>query len=213
VGIMLQPKSHLEDATSTYRLWAADNGCFAQGADFDTDAWWEWVRSLPDSPTRFGCRGSAYESRLMVRGTDTPVPFGCLFVVAPDVVGDANATWERSAPWLAKVRRAGYPVALVAQDGAEDHAAMWDEIDAWDTVFIGGTDEWKLSTWAHEVAHAAQRSAKWVHVGRVNSWRRLARVAAWDTDSVDGTYLRFGPTVNGRTLLRWLDRLATPSLF
>ena len=213
VGLMLQPRSHLEEAVLAYRLWAADNGCFAQGESFEADAWWRWVCSLPDSPTRFGCRGSAYESRLMVRGVDTVAPFGCLFVVAPDVVGDARATWERSAPWLAKVRKAGYPVALVAQDGAEEHAAMWDEIDAWDALFIGGTDDWKLSSWARAVAHEAHLSAKWVHVGRVNSWRRLSRLAAWDVDSVDGTYLRFGPTVNGRTLHQWLDRLATPSLF
>ena len=35
---------------------------------------------------------------------------------------------------------------------------------------------------------------KWVHVGRVNSWRRLDLVASWDVDSVDGTNLAFAPT-------------------
>ena len=39
---------------------------------------------------------------------------------------------------------------------------------------------------------------KWVHVGRVNSWRRLDLVASWNVDSVDGTYLAFASQLNGR---------------
>ena len=50
---------------------------------------------------------------------------------------------------------------------------------------------------------------KWVHVGRVNSWRRLDLVASWDVDSVDGTYLAFGPDANGARLATWLRRLRT----
>jgi hypothetical protein len=50
---------------------------------------------------------------------------------------------------------------------------------------------------------------KWVHVGRLNSWRRLDLVASWDVDSVDGTYLAFAPNANGARLATWLRRLHT----
>ncbi len=50
---------------------------------------------------------------------------------------------------------------------------------------------------------------KWVHVGGVNSWRRLELVAGWDVDSVDATYLAFAPDANGRRLSCWLRRLDT----
>ena len=44
--------------------------------------------------------------------------------------------------------------------------------------------------------------------GRVNSRRRLRRLAG-HVDSVDGTYLAFGPDRNIVRLVRWLDELAT----
>jgi len=63
VGLLIQPDTHLEAKALKYRLWAADNGCFAKGAAFDTDAWVSWVASLRSvTAARFGCAGSAYES-------------------------------------------------------------------------------------------------------------------------------------------------------
>lgn len=51
-------------------------------------------------------------------------------------------------------------------------------------------------------------------MGRVNSGRRL-RTAAWfGADSVDGTYLAFGPDTNLPRIQGWLDHLRTnPTLF
>ncbi len=208
VGPLIQPDSHLEAKALGYRLWAADNGCFAKGASFDTDSWFSWVASLPSvTAARFGCAGAAYESRLMSPGTECPGASGCLFVVAPDVLGDAEATWRRSEPWFDLVRSLGFPVALVAQDGAESHAAMWDEAERWDCLFLGGSTTGKLSEDARSCVHEAQVSAKWTHTGRVNSLRRLRTAAAWDLDSVDGTYLRFGPSANGCRLRGWLEHV------
>jgi hypothetical protein len=48
-------------------------------------------------------------------------------------------------------------------------------------------------------------------MGRVNSRRRLRLAAEWHVDSVDGTYLAFGPTVNSARLTSWLGELADPS--
>jgi len=218
VGVLLQPESHLEGRVADHRVWAADNGCFAKGSSFDANAWFSWVSELPRiTAAHFGCSGSDYESRLMNVGVGELEPYGCLFVVAPDVVGDAERTWERSAPWFERIRSLGFPVALVAQDGAEAHAPMWDEVDAWDCLFIGGSTDWKLSSAARDCVREAHLSAKWCHMGRVNSLRRLRIAAAWNVDSVDGTFLRCAPRANVPRMKRWLDCIeadaAVPRLF
>jgi hypothetical protein len=110
----------------------------------------------------------------------------CAFATAPDVLSDAKATWERSAPTFDAIRAAGYKAALVAQNGIEDMSIEWDAFDA---IFIGGDTAWKLSRHAQTVCAEAKRRGKWVHMGRVNSQKRLE--LAWDfgCDSVDGNYL------------------------
>jgi hypothetical protein len=208
VGLLLQPGSGLRARASRYRLWAADNGCFRQGDAFDAHAWFRWVLTLPPPGARWGNHGMDFESRTTVPGRGDPEWRGCLFVVAPDVVADAARTWERSAPWFALVREAGYPVALVAQDGAEAFAPMWDECDSWDALFVGGSTGWKLSEDARSCVREAQLLAKWVHMGRVNSRRRLRLAAAWDLDSVDGTCLAYAPQANSARLGDWLAELA-----
>ena len=207
VGLLLQPGSGLRAKAAGYRLWAADNGCFSQGERFDAESWFRWVQTLPRPDVRWGNHGLDTECRLMVEGREKPAWRGCLFVVAPDVVADAKATWERSARWLAKVRTAGFPVALVAQDGAEEFTPMWDECDLWDALFVGGSTEWKLGEDAHDCVHEAHLRSKWVHMGRVNSLRRLRIAAAWDVDSVDGTVLAYGPSANSARLVDWLEEL------
>lgn len=154
--------------------WCADNGCFSDR--WDEGKWWAF---LTDNAHRAD---------------------SCLFAVAPDVVGDAAATLEKSAPWLPQIRALGYPVAFVAQDGLEVLPVPWDDFDA---LFIGGSTEWKLGHHAREIAAEAKRRGKWVHMGRVNSERRFRYAAAIGCDSADGTYLTFGPDVNLPKLLSW----------
>ena len=156
--------------------WCADNGCFS--SRFEEGHWWAWLK-----------RHSADAG-------------SCMFATAPDVVGDALATWERSAPWLPRIRALGYPVALVGQDGMEDMPVPWDEFDA---LFIGGSTEWKLGPEAAVLADEARGRGKWVHMGRVNSRKRLKYAESIGCDSADGTYLTFGPSVNLPRLARWFD--------
>lgn len=59
---------------------------------------------------------------------------------------------------------------------------------------------------------AAKRIGKWVHMGRVNSGKRYRYAEAIGCDSVDGSYLRFGPDTNLPKLLSWV-RSSQPSLF
>ena len=109
---------------------------------------------------------------------------GCLFVVCPDVVADARATLARFGEWALEVRASGQPVAFVGQDGAEDLDLPWDDFDAW---FIGGSTGWKLSQASADLVAQAKRRGLHVHMGRVNSMRRLRAAVDMGCDSCDGS--------------------------
>lgn len=160
--------------------WAADNACFAKGDDFDADAWLSWLDVI------------------------RPHQDAALFAVLPDVVGDANATLKRSAPFVDAVRELGYEPALVAQEGIASSQVPWNDLGA---IFIGGkTEAFKFGE-GLDVANEARRRGLWTHMGRVNSFRRLRSATLSGIDSVDGTYLTFGPDKNLPKLLAWLDWL------
>jgi hypothetical protein len=53
-----------------------------------------------------------------------------------------------------------------------------------------------MSENAEAVIRRAQALGKWVHVGRVNTIRRIRRFQRMGVDSVDGTCLCYGPTKN-----------------
>lgn len=113
----------------------------------------------------------------------------CLWVVCPDVVADALATIRQFGQWYEEMRSVGVPLAFVGQDGAENLDLPWDAFDAW---FIGGSTAWKLSRASADLAAEAKRRGKWVHMGRVNSMRRLRIALRFGCDSCDGSsYSRF----------------------
>ena len=62
----------------------------------------------------------------------------------------------------------------------------WDEFDC---LFIGGDDAFKESGLIRRTCREAKRRHKWVHMGRVNSLRRMLIALDFGVDSVDGTYL------------------------
>lgn len=65
--------------------------------------------------------------------------------------------------------------------------------------------EWKLGRAAALLTQEAKRRGKPVHMGRVNSRRRLRYAASIGCDTADGTYLLFGPRgVNLPKLLSWV---------
>jgi hypothetical protein len=132
----------------------------------------------------------------------------CAFATAPDVVGDAAATLTRSTPMLARIRDAGYPVALVAQDGLEHLPIPWNDIDA---IFLGGSTKWKLGSATAVLAAEARARGLTVHMGRVNSQRRVRYAASIGCHSADGTFLAYGPDRNLPTLLGWLRTVAPES--
>lgn len=118
-----------------------------------------------------------------------------LFFPPPDVVGDARATRERFDEWEPIVREHGLRVAYVLQDGP-DHDKVeppWDRMDA---LFIGGkSDRWKVGPFVRAVVRKAKALGKWVHMGRVNSVKRVRTAYLMGCDSVDGSGLgRFADT-------------------
>lgn len=163
--------------------YCADNGVYGKGWPGEA-RWFEWVRSLPVDR--------------------------CRFVVAPDVVADAAATRERSVPWLDRIRAEGLPVAYAAQDGEHPASVPWSGIDV---LFLGGSTAWKLGDDARALAFAAVGRGVLVHMGRVNSARRLRYAKTIGCASADGTFLAFGPDKNLPRLERWLHDVAQPTLF
>lgn len=180
LGLMNTPKNGYVIRSGW--VWAADNGCYGKGYPGD-DAWVKWLNTFTAEQ----------------RST-------CLFATAPDVVGDGVTSLARSVPWLPIIRSLGFPAALVTQDGMTPDEVPWAAVD-W--LFIGGTDAHKLGPEAKALIAAAKTHGKQVHVGRVNSQRRFLTMAALGADSVDGTFLGFGPSRNLPQLLAWQRHLDT----
>ncbi|MYY03080.1 hypothetical protein GT035_12905 [Streptomyces sp. SID4913] len=161
------------------QVWGADNGCFGRGYPGDDG----YLRFLDE----YGDRAK-----------------DCLFATAPDVVGDAAKTLPRSLPFLPEIRKRGYPAALVGQNGLEGLVVPWDDFDV---LFLGGDTEWKLGSHARALTAEARRRGKWVHMGRVNSYKRLKYAHDIGCQSADGTYVAFGPDINLPKCLAWVRRV------
>ena len=106
----------------------------------------------------------------------------CRFVAVPDVVGSARRTLEAFDYWFPLLVH--WPLALVCQDGQQDHDIPWEHIDA---IFIGGSTEWKTSEHSIACIKTAKLMDKWVHVGRVNTPDRFQWCIDHGVDSVDGS--------------------------
>ncbi len=120
-----------------------------------------------------------------------------IWATVPDVVADAKATIERWAEWAPRVRSYGFPCAFVVQDGMNREHVPADV----DLIFVGGSTEWKWSTLASWCAWFRR-----VHVGRVNSLRRLIDCDERGVESVDGTGWFRGDIIQGRELIQYVAR-------
>ena len=81
---------------------------------------------------------------------------------------------------------------MAAQDGLEK--IKWAvKFLPYDCLFIGGSTEWKMGSGADQCIKIAKSRGKWVHVGRVNSQKRIRHFKLVGVDSVDGTSLTYAP--------------------
>jgi hypothetical protein len=143
---------------------------------------------------------SAFDERAYMRMlSEIAGKFGCLFVTAPDVVGNARYTLISFLRWHKIIRAYRLPVGYVAQNGQENLFTPWD---AFDCLFIGGDTAWKLGAAAAGLAVEAKRRNKHVHIGRVNSNRRINWVEDFHlADTMDGTgYAKFSNSMIPRAL-------------
>jgi hypothetical protein len=180
VGMMLSPAS--TKPVPPGMPWAADNGAFLGNYPGDA-AYLRWL----DSQTREGC----------------------LFAVAPDVVGDARATWARSAPLLPRIRALGFPACLAAQNGWDAAIVDWSLVDA---ALLGGDDHFKLGNEGRRAAADAVAHGKHLHMGRANSRVRLHYAAGLGCRSADGTTIRFNPGRYVPEIRRWVAGVNAPRL-
>jgi len=187
----------------------------------DNGAFSEFTGNAPFSEEKF----FALLDKVAAAGLQDKVQF----VVVPDKVGDWKGTNERWEEFNERVRAYGMPLAYVGQDGIEQHVDQipWDDFDVF---FIGGSTPWKLGydpKGAYEdfnrptdaelmkagylkaqgdLIKEAQRRGKRVHMGRVNSWKRM-EVANYgvQVDSTDGNFIGAAPDNNLPIVMSWLE--------
>lgn len=181
LGRLVQPREYSAIRATAARgiPWAADNDAFN---GFDAAAAARFERMLD-----------------VIAG----VP-GCRFVACPDVVGEAGLTDLLFEEWMPTIRRHGLPVAYVVQENGPECASRgvpWKAIDA---LFIGcASDREKLGERVRRLISEARDRGLWVHMGRVNTARRIAYANELGCHSIDGTkwvrwrntYMREGLTL------------------
>lgn len=118
---------------------------------------------------------------------------GADFVIAPDVVAGGYRSLALSLSWVPTLRACSL-VLVPVQDGMA-YEVVAPYIDEWTGIFVGGSTEWKLATMAEWGRVARERDA-YMHVGRVNTVRRIQACQLAGAHSFDGTSVtRFPPSL------------------
>lgn len=182
-GILTSYKHGIAAGVSAGLQWAADLGALSGP---------EYVKRYnPEESLPWLERMSPYRST-------------CLFVTVPDHVGDAKRTLEE----FSRISFPNWPLALVAQDGLED--LDFPPADTWAALFIGGSNEWKMSDSALDCITRAQEIGKHVHIGRVNRFRRYKHFRSLEGSegfTCDGTYTRYA---KDEALENWARYMEAP---
>lgn len=182
-GVLVTPWSgnRVEEISKSGRLWAADNSAYSA---WDKERFWKMLARI----------NHADRSRL-------------LWVACPDVVSDAQATINRWLEWFPQFDYLGLPAAFVGQDGLENirDQIPWNEMRAF---FIGGSTEWKLSEAAMLLGKEAKARGKLLHVGRVNSEKRIRHMLEMNADTIDGRSFSAWPDKKIPKGLKWIKRQA-----
>lgn len=128
-------------------------------------------------------RGEPFDASAFERAVDM-LGEGADWTVIPDIVAGGLASLDFSLAWLDRLsgcRR----LLLAVQDGMTPDLVR-PLLSQRIGVFVGGTTEWKLAT-AMEWGQLAHHVGCHMHVGRVNTVRRIRLCAAAGADSFDGT--------------------------
>jgi hypothetical protein len=107
------------------------------------------------------------------------------FIVLPDIVAGGMQSLDFSMKWRARLGKPFGLQLIAVQDGMEPDA-IEPIIDSGLGIFIGGTTEWKeqsMFAWGK----FARGKGIYLHVGRVNSVRRIHLCGAAGAQSFDGS--------------------------
>lgn len=167
-----------------WRLLVSARGCLRnEGFPYalDNGAWTAYTQGQP------------FDERAFVRalrklGADAD------WTVLPDIVAGGSASLEMSLRWMRDVLSESPRALLAVQDGMSEgdvRPFVGERVG----IFIGGSTEWKIRTMPAWGALGAELGC-WVHVGRVNTARRIALCHAANATSFDGTSAsRFAKTI------------------
>lgn len=115
----------------------------------------------------------------------TKIDYDPDWAIVPDVVADADRTFEWWDKWTPRVKSYGFKLALAVQNGMTPELVKKLRPKP-EVIFVGGTTEWKWQTvrlWCKNFPR--------VHVGRVNTHKNLWRAHQAGAESTDGTGWRF----------------------
>lgn len=138
-----------------------------------------------------------------IKGSD------CKFVACPDKVCDDVVTLKLFHVWQPIIKKYNLPVALVLQDGMIADGIPYNILDA---IFIGGSTEFKLGEEVRKIVKKAKEMGKWIHMGRVNSNKRLRYAYEIGCDSVDGSGYSMFPDKKIPEALRFLETITKETL-
>lgn len=111
-----------------------------------------------------------------------------IFIAVPDVVANHNKTISSFYKWKDEIESYGYPLAFVCQNGMKPR----DIPEEASAIFIGGDNDFKFGSTAIDIIDEAKQKGLWVHIGRINSKKRIRFAKSVNADSFDGSqYARF----------------------
>lgn len=129
-------------------------------------------------------QGRAFDENAFRRALDK-VGEGADWIVLPDIVAGGLRSLDYSLTWLERLR--GFPrqLLIAVQDGMEidDVREVLSPVVG---IFVGGSTQWKEATTGAWGSVARRRNC-YLHVGRVNSVRRIRICSAAGANSIDGT--------------------------
>jgi len=124
---------------------------------------------------------------------------GADWIVAPDIVSGGLRSLELSLSWIERLIALGSMVLIPVQDGmnVEDVRPI---LSSRIGIFVGGSTEFKEGT-CSEWGKLAREMGCYLHVGRVNTARRIAICIEAGADSMDGSGAsKFSCVVRGLTM-------------
>lgn len=129
-------------------------------------------------------QGKAFDDRAFMHAVEK-VGETADWIVLPDIVLGGLRSLDLSLAWLERLRGLPTPLLIAVQNDVHP-----DDVRSFLSpsvgIFIGGDTSWKERT-AVEWGKVARKRNCYLHMGRVNSARRIAICAAAGADSYDGS--------------------------